>query len=95
MFVNSQSVVHCLSAVAQLASPLKPCKIGKKANWVGTTISETTSINNQSRPGNCIHEKAYAANAATVIGIIVAGTTTIKEDIRAFGTSLLSNKTSK
>ena len=69
--------------------------MGRNANCVGTTIKETTSINNQSRPGNCIHEKAYAANAATVIGIIVAGTTTINEDMSAFGTSLLSNRTSK
>ena len=57
--------------------------------------SRDYSINNQSRPGNCIHEKAYAANAATVIGIIVAGTTTINEDMSAFGTSLLSKRTSK
>ena len=69
--------------------------MGRNANCVGTTINETTSINNQSRPGNCIHEKAYAANAATVIGIIVAGTTTINEDMSAFGTSLLSKRTSK
>ena len=69
--------------------------MGRNANCVGTTIKETTSINNQSRPGNCIHEKAYAANAATVIGIIVAGTTTINEDMSAFGTSLLSKRTSK
>ena len=42
----------------------------------GTTSSPTTSTNNASRPGKCIHEKAYAANAAIVIGMVVAGIAT-------------------
>ena len=74
--------------------PLKPCKIGKNANCVGTTINDTTITNNQSRPGNCIHANAYAAKAAIVIGIIVAGIVTINDDIKALGTFLLSKSTS-
>ena len=94
LLVNSQSVSHCFNCVAQEAIPLKPCNIGKKASWVGTTINETTITNSQSRPGNDIQANAYAANAAMVIGIIVAGIVTINDEISAFGTFLFSNKTS-
>jgi hypothetical protein len=42
----------------------------------GTTMRPTTRMNSASRPGKRIHEKAYAANAAIVIGITVDGTVT-------------------
>lgn len=94
MSFTSQSVSHWFNCVAHDAMPLNPCNTGRNASCVGTTIKETTITNNQSRPGNDIHAKAYAAKAAIVIGMIVAGIVTIKDEISAFGTFLLSNKTS-
>ncbi len=48
------------------------------AIWSGTTSSATTVMNMTSRPRKCIHEKAYAANAAIVIGITVEGIVTAR-----------------
>ncbi len=41
--------------------------------WSGTTSSPTTTTNSRFRPGKFIQLKAYAAKAATRIGMIVAG----------------------
>ena len=48
------------------------------AIWSGTTMSPTTSTNSRYRPRNSIHEKAYAANAASVMGMTVDGTATAR-----------------
>jgi hypothetical protein len=53
--------------------------MGTSAICSGTTINPTTIMNKTFRPGNCIHAKAYAANAATVMGITTAGMVTAKE----------------
>ena len=41
--------------------------------WSGTTSRPTTRTNSALRNGKFIHAKAYAANAAMKIGMIVAG----------------------
>ena len=41
--------------------------------WSGTTSRPTTTTNSRFRPGKFIQLNAYAANAATKIGMIVAG----------------------
>ena len=53
-------------------------RIGISAIWSGTTSSPTTTTNSTYRPGNSIHENAYAANAAIVIGITVDGIVTAR-----------------
>ena len=46
---------------------------GSAPSAAARPAAPTTSTNRTSRPRKCIHEKAYAANAAIVIGITVAG----------------------
>ena len=48
-------------------------RIGMSVVWSGTTSRPTTITNSTFRPGKVIQAKAYAANAATRTGMIVAG----------------------
>ena len=50
----------------------------------GTTNKATTATNNTKRPRNSIHENAYAAKAAIVMGITVAGIATARLFMNAF-----------
>ena len=65
-----------------------PCvyirRIGISAICSGTTSSPTTITNRTYRPRNSIHENAYAANAAMVIGITVDGIATARLFRNAF-----------
>jgi len=47
--------------------------IGMNVVWSGTTSKPTTTTKRRFRPGKLIQAKAYAANAATRIGMTVAG----------------------
>ena len=58
---------------------------GTSAIWIGTICSANTKMNSALRPLNSIHEKAYAAIAAIISGMIVAGiviTIELKNDSR-------------
>ena len=59
-----------------------PCvysrRIGIRAICSGTTSRPTTTTNITYRPLNSIHENAYAAKAAIVIGMTVDGIVTAK-----------------
>ena len=52
--------------------------MGISAIWRGTTSSATTIVNRMPRPRKGIQAKAYAANAAIVIGMTVAGIVTMR-----------------
>ena len=41
--------------------------------WIGTICIAKTATNSESRNGNFIHAKAYAAIVAMLIGMITAG----------------------
>ncbi len=58
---------------------LKICSSGTNATCSGTTNKATTRMNSVSRPRNLMNVKAYAAKAATMIGMTVAGTATTIE----------------
>src|SRR4028118_1298020 len=57
--------------------------MGTKATWIGTTSSDTTMMNSRSLPRNCMNVNAYAANAANMIGMTVAGMDTVIELMNA------------
>ena len=46
---------------------------GIRVTWIGTICSAKTATNRKSRPGNLIHANAYAASAASVIGMSTEG----------------------
>ena len=62
-----------------MPSPSGPSRssIGGKATWIGTTITATITMNRTSLPGKSMNVNAYAANAANMIGMIVAGIATM------------------
>ena len=63
----------------EIPSPLGPSMFssGANATWIGTTITATITMNSTSLPGKSMNVKAYAAKAANMIGMIVAGIATM------------------
>ncbi len=69
-------------------SPPISSSIGTNATWIGITISATTMMKKKSRPLNSMNVNAYAANAANMIGMTVAGMDTVIELMKAAPMSL-------
>jgi hypothetical protein len=61
------------------APPWYSCSSGTNVIWIGIAIMATTKMKSQLRPLKGIHANAYAAAAASRIGMIVAGSAMASE----------------